>query len=505
MLFRWSYVRTLILTWFLLLASHLSAQIYPSEAASFYALRIPFRAEKIKDAHTYTFKFARSRYDQDAPFEKAVFLKTTQPANVVIADLPEFDLGYSWQVEYFDAKGRKIKESEIFHFRTLGRQGDKYRVRVIEDKYRNKDLFFFADYADGLFNMEGKAIWNLPSNVSGNEVSGYKSDVELTSQSTVTFLAGNKAFEIDYNGQQLWEAPPVYDRARNVPMYNYHHELTRLKNGNYMVIASVLLDRKIPPGFLNPPKKDSVYNMIDFGVLVEYDATGRQVWSWRSSEYFTDEQIFRKKFVDGRISPNTHMNAFCFDEARSVIYCGFKDINKIVKIKYPENKVLAEYSGTLQNGERIFQKQHTIGVNAEGNLYIFNNNNGRMANFSPMEAVAGEDLADSIAEVTILREYGHDSVGYEKVWDFKCNFDRQAPAASSRAGNVSQLRDGNYFVCMGGTPRIFIVTAKKEVLFNAIVEKWDDEEQQWKPFPQYRATPVYADDLDKLIFTALPE
>ena len=63
---------------------------------------------------------------------------------------------------------------------------------------------------------------------------------------------------------------------------------------------------------------------------------------------------------------------------------------------------------------------------------------------------------------------------------------------------MTELPDGNMFVCMGASNRIFIINKEKQVLFNALVEQWDEVQRAWQPFPQYRAAPVSLADIDMM-------
>ena len=127
------------------------------------------------------------------------------------------------------------------------------------------------------------------------------------------------------------------------------------------------------------------------GTIIEYDSSKNIVWSWKSSGYFTDADLFTKKSPKGELVASTHQNSFFFDEKERCIYTSFRDINRVVKIEYPSGRILAQYGENyLHNpaitADGLFYGQHCCRTSAAGDLYLFNNNfKGRGA---PLDASA---------------------------------------------------------------------------------------------------------------------
>lgn len=497
------YIKQLAFIVFLLLTQKLSAQVYPAEGADVFALKVPLKIDRRQGITTYVFKIAEGLLHDNESFRKGTFLPVRIENNIAIADLSSFDKPYSWMAEGYAANGEKILETDIYHFRARLQKQENYRLRVIENKYTDSTLSFFVDYTNSLFQLSGNVTWQLPPEIPGMKGRNQKNDIKISPENTITFLANGNAYEVDYAGNLLWQEGVTREQAASDTRFSYHHQFTRLKSGNYMVLGSEVLSRVIPAQFLESKKGDSVYRGIDFGVLAEYNAKNELVWIWRSSDHFASEELFKKKQRNGKLYPGTHMNAFYLDETEGVVYCGFRDINRIVKIKYPEKKILAEYSVDEFAGDAYFQKQHSIRKDSDDNLLIFNNRNGSMAQMDSGSMIIGEDPTDSIASVVIYKESQHKRNKLEKVWEYNCVIDSETSPISVRGGSFRQLRDGNYFVCMGGTPRIFIINKQKEILYNAVVERWSEQEMKWELFPQYRATPVYSDELEKVIYKSV--
>ena len=480
----------------LLKSSVLSATTYPAEGASFFARRIPFVAEKMKGADRYRFKIYEGRIEEGRKIKESPFFEEERTTNELIAELPLFNVEYSWWVEYLDKSGEKIGKSKIVHFRVLGPDEQHYRIRVLENKYPDSTLCFFLDGCDALYNLKGEVVWYMADKRDpAKQLS--KIDIRLSPFNTVTYIAGGQGYEVDYNGNVLWSTPPGDTANRKV--LNYHHELRRLSSGNYMTLINEVQDRWRPKDMVDG--KDSLYKDVVFDAIVEYNDEGKTVWEWHSAPFFSNEEIFSKRTKHGDFNPRTNLNAFCFDEKSEILYASFRHISKIFKISYPDKAVLSRYTGKRKNG---FLKQHSVNINLDGDFYFFSNGNGSPANISIAESAIDDDLQDTVARIIVLSEVAGDTNNYTKKWEFPCMIDSEASPTSTRAGSVQQLADGSYFVCMGATPRIFIVNKNKEILYNAIVEQWNNGDQMWLPFLQYRASPLTINEFDKLINGSIP-
>ncbi len=131
--------------------------------------------------------------------------------------------------------------------------------------------------------MEGLPVWYLPDieGINGEEYN--PRDIKITQHGTLTFLFENRgAYEINFKGDVLWKAPRKND-VTNDTAENYHHELTRLANGHYMVMGNdyALWSKDAAPGpgsnVIFPDEQTdssadySSFQHVDFGTIVEYD------------------------------------------------------------------------------------------------------------------------------------------------------------------------------------------------------------------------------------------
>lgn len=497
-----AYSRFLLTIFLSVLALGAFGQVYPPERAALTATRLPLQVPERKEVAAYTYLIAAGNFDSIPPFRKSVVVSEKRSTNTAVVQLPLYDQEYTWQVVYKDARGKVLGESALGHFRVLSQQGKganvRSRVRVLSNEYTDTGLCFFVDVTGALYNMKGEVLWHLPRTSEDFLPESAMNATKVTAAGTITFVMGNKGYEIDYAGKPLWITPAIANEGHEGLTYRYHHDFTRLSNGHYMVLSADTKDIKPPD---EPGDRPARVMNGDLGTIIEFDASGNEVWRWRSAEYFTGNDLFRRMTITGAYNTTSHMNAFHVDEEKGFVYAGFRDLSRIVKIRYPGKQVVADYND--DGRDAAFLKQHSIGTTSDGLLCVFSNNNGRLVQIPMAERIAGEDMRDTIASVVLLREHEADS-SYSKVWEFECAIDREAPAATTRGGNVQELADGSLFVCMGASPRIFIVNRAKKVLYNAVVEIWDPGSEQWTPYQQYRAYPVTRSQMDKLILKSVP-
>lgn len=489
-----------------------NAQIKPSNGAVLNYRLGGFTTEKHLNAKKYVIEVIVDSAEDEHDFErhpKQIYSTTTGKTAM---QLPSFGTKYTWRYTCYDKADKMLFKSPMYHFRTaainipdtgLG----SVRIRVINNLFDNDtSLYFFSDNIKSLINIKGEVLWQFPesSEFSGGNIS--IRDMKITPQGTITFITGVKIYEIDYDGKVLWEGPNTGEVGLDTIEY-YHHEFTRLPNGHYMVLGQYnelrklnnIADTALFPNanhYIN--KGDGIYyRLAPFGSIIEYDTNGKVVWSCKTGNYFKEEDIF----ISGskvRMPGNTHMNAFFFDTKNNVIYISFRDINKILKIKYPSGELLASYGAALPSedknvtGDGLFFGQHSCRINKAGNLYLFNNNK------SVHNAPRGS-ATEYIAQVLVLKEPKLPNDKLQVMWKFDCDIDDNAKSSTGGGGSVYELDGGGYLVCMGTTNRVFITTNTKKILWNAVFEL-KDWQGNWQPFGGYRVSPVYRDQLiNKLV------
>ena len=495
----------------LLLPFIVRAQQLPKEGSLLNYRLIGFRFPA-KPLCKYTLEIARGTHFTEDSFDKKIIITQPSAQNKLIAEVPQFGRDYTWRTVYTDAK-KTITKSALHHFSTRDFKGvdsTLNRVRVIDTAVKYKDAYVFMEANRALYDMKGKPVWFLPviDNITSEWVPVL--DLQLTDQGTATFLFDAIAgYEVDYNGKIVFKTPKK-GKVNGDSIEYVHHEFKRLKNGHYMVIGSEIA--QWDKSFVAANDSTSLYFLLDnrranpinsafqrvpFGTIIEYDRKGNVVWSWRSSKYFKGSDIFNHLVRGDVIDVSAHENSFYFDEKNKYIITSFRDISRIIKITYPEGKVMKVWGEPLKQGKQeagngVYCRQHGVKMTAKGEIILYNNN---ACNFTGFPSVVMFDPNTSEDEVI------------NKTWEYKCPIEGQTGTTQTQyqftyGGNVLELPDGDIFVSMSTLySRSFIVSRDKKLLWSAIPERWNKETKLWENVFQFKASPVINHkDLEKFIW-----
>ncbi len=421
-----------------------------------------------------------------------------------IIELPFFGKSYTWRVI---GKGHKVLSTDknygLHHFSTTlipAVDTSQTRLRVLKQAVARKDAYVLLDGNRAMYDMGGNPIWYLP------DIDGFKTDKSLlrdlktSPQGNITFLYEERgAYEINLNGDILWKAPNN-GTVNGQGAEFYHHEFTRLSNGNYMILGSEYntWNQQMPSttdsGYLltHDDKKKRVADStkarlpsIPIGTIMEYNGNGDVVWSWRSSSYFRNSDIYYHTAKSGKPEVAVHENSFYFDEKDSFIYIGYRNISRILKLKYPENTVVASYGESYKLGEKdkgngLYCRQHSVRKSGDGYLYLFDNNC----------CIGGE----AMPRVQKYQETSNDITGLKKIWEYEGTIegivrDTNVKYNFQTGGNVLELKDKSLFINMSTIySKVFILDTNKNILWGAIPERWNTIDKKWEMVYQYRAS-----------------
>jgi len=492
----------------------LSAQILPKEGSNLNYRLIGFSFPPGKQTGNYKIEIAMGNYTVKDSFERHIIQTEVCTTNKKIIEVPSFGREYTWRVIY--AGNISAENNSMQHFRTMispDIEARNIRVRILKNAEKFKDVYVFVDGNRVLYDMAGNPVWFL--NIKGLDPLQAVRDMKLSPFGTITFLQGDREYEINYNGDILWKGPNNVV-AGGDDLEHYHHELTRLANGHYMTLGVEHGLCQLPGSadtgmhILGYDKtkwenNNAGYKKIDLGTVLEYDAAGNLIWSWRSSTYFfgSDIDYYRNPVPDDKYNIDVHENGFFFDEKDSIIYISFKNLNRIIKVKYPEGTVLNTYGelykpGLLQSGGRLFCSQHSCLHAQSGALLVYNNNYCNPG---------------SLPEIIAFREPGYGKDSLVKIWEYTCTVEGgnkdsadglQKMYSWPFGGNVIELPDTSLFVCMGGNySKLFILNKNKKIVWSALPEKWDLHENKWIPSPVgYRASVITDHQaLEKLVWS----
>ncbi|HRO73984.1 MAG TPA: aryl-sulfate sulfotransferase, partial [Saprospiraceae bacterium] len=405
---------------------------------------------------------------------------------------------------------RIINTSPYIHFRTgyyptIDTQ--LYRLKIFDNSKKSKDIYILMDHTAVIYDLQGQPLWYMPSTKLTADKNLQLRDIKPTMHGTFTATGSNTAFEFDYNGKKIWQAPNNGE-VSGENSENYHHEFTKLNSGNYMVAASQKKDLRIPANYeideqyiiggMFTKKGNDYYREIKTDNLIEYDSNGKVIWYWKATDHFSDSEFINTKGLSPNgLAEDMHMNSFFFDENEKVIYLSFRNLNELIKIEYPSGKILKRYgtvwlNDTLKSNKRMFYGQHCIFKTADGEIYLFDNNTNNQLM---------TDNKTPVPYAVILKE-NNSKTGIEKFWDFPCDIDSNAEAFCTSGGSVVSLDNGDMLVNMGNAGRIFIVRKDKTVTWNAMPQAIDGN-GKWIPVGQYRTNYIKAEDITTFIFNSI--
>ncbi|MCW3122326.1 MAG: hypothetical protein JWQ38_1818 [Flavipsychrobacter sp.] len=485
------------------------AQVLPAEGRSLNYRLVGFSFPPASiAAKGFEVQIAAGTYNKEDSFGKNIINTISGKEPKMIGEVPSFGKEYTWRSVEIDAATVKTY-SALHHFKTsFSNDIDTSitRVRIIDTAQAYRDAYVFLDGCNTLYDMKGRPVWYLPTDGLGG--TACTRDLKATSFGTITFINNDEAYEVNYDGELVWKAPnngKVSGEAKE----HYHHGLDRLSNGHYMVMGNeTVYGKRGGKGdnsfFVSFKYKnelgatDSNYMPVRFGTIIEYDEQGNVAWSWKSSDYFKETDLHNYKpgdGIDGIGMMDMHENAFSFDEKNKIVYVSFKNISRIVKVKYPEGTILNEYgekykTGVPQKGNDLFCNQHACKVSAIGCLFLFNNNGCNPGALPKLKKLT-EPAVGSSGQL-------------KKVWEYVCTTEKNVNTSFPMGGNIIELPDESVFACMGSMySKVFIVTPQKKLLWSALPEKWNAEEKRWKPVSQYRASIIYdREQLERMIWNS---
>ena len=354
---------------FLLITATCSAQLFPVEGSMICFRLIGFSYPAQAGAIKYTVQVARGNYNAEAQFEKNIVTTFQSKTNRTIAEVPAFGAQYTWRITVLSA-GNKTAKSPFYHFGTIitpNVDPALSRLRITTPAKKYKNAYVLLDGARVMYNMKGEPVWFLPGTEQKRNQEAYPRDLKLTPQGTLTFLTGGQPYEITYNGDIRW----LYRGNKpNHSIDSFHHEFTRMHNGHYMAMR--FENELFPfPAYSDKIARNAAdsalfYHNIHCNAIAEYDEDNHIVWHWSGFDYIKNSDLFRHYANDSAFDiKDLHENSFYFDEKNKFVYISFRNINRIIKIRYPEGDVVNTYGplytpGTTKMTNDLFCYQHSI-------------------------------------------------------------------------------------------------------------------------------------------------
>jgi hypothetical protein len=421
--------------------------------------------------------------------EKNSLIDQLDSSGVTIIGNLSFGKSYGWQVFAYDSIGRQIGRSENYSFtitRSPWLDSTRFRTRIINnDTADNAGGLVCLDFMRTIIDRQGFPVWFFPETNAEIKTAPTIRDLRFTHDGNITFLTERNIYECDELGKILWKGPDDGKISGDTSEF-YHHCFRKLNSGNYMVLGNKYVYVKIPYALdsskynQDPDIKmmnSELYKKVEFGTIIEYDSSGKVLWSWDSQHYLSLEDIFYRKMTADMPLVNAHLNSFDIDEKTGIVYAGFRNFNRVVVIDKETGQVLNSIgakmpSGEARSGDGFFIQQHDSRILPNGNLAVFNN-----------DSVSKEGVVSSVIIFSLPKSLEEES---RILWKFNCNFDSLTNGKSPKFGNITALPNGHFLVCMGSLNRLIEIDDNNKIYWDCFTENSVDG-KIWQPFADYRA------------------
>jgi hypothetical protein len=502
-------ILSLLLVVFFNMPHWVAAQIFPKEGSVLNYRLVGFSSPTASNAGNCKIEIAAGYYSTADSFRKNIISSIPEFKNRLIAEVPAFGSQYTWRV-VAAGSGHVALNSALHHFSTMmipEADTNNIRLRITVPAAKYKDAFVFLDATGVLYDMKGRPVWFLPGKEALKNGPVVIRDMKMTLAKTITFSIDEEGgYEIDYSGNILWRTPHN-GLVSGDDGEHWHHEFTRLSNGHYMALAQEFQYWKkqsfaedsilviVPKNKIIPGQNDTTCDRTPMATIIEYDAKGKVVWSWKSSDHLVSSDLFyRGKSGEGRLM-HAHENSFFFDEKSKNIYLSCRNLARIIKLKYPAGNIERVYGGdnakpgTARMGTGLFCGQHSCKISRKGYLYLYNNN------------LCNPGLPPS---VVMMKEPVTAKESLKKIWEFQCPVDTAVHGGYPSGGNVAELPGNEILVSMAyPDSKVFITGLNKEILWSSVTEKWNASSAKWESVNLYRASIIPSrKELEALVWNA---
>ena len=434
---------------FFLFSFSFSDLINPENASTLNYIHVLFEWEQESYASTYNFQL-----DTSLNFNNPIVDINNESLIYIDTENINWETTYYWRVRPVDINGASGEWIDTLSFTIGSTRSNAYSINYNDNQYSNGVTIFssFFNYYSAMIDQNGNEIWNT----GNSELVYYNTDFngQLFGCQLDNSLEHNiPGVEFDIDSNILWQEP-------NEDFF--HHELIKLKNGNYLGLVE-----ELQPGPIAPGPWSAQFQAIGYladGVtpelfwvgdrIVEWDKdTNEEVWSWSVFDYYSmqdydiEGETWYQAFYDGRYDW-THINALypVYDEYNNVesIYLSCRHLSRISKVNYETKEIDFNLgremtSGDVNCGQDIgFSFPHSVTVLENGNIVTLDNGNLSTL-WLDTEYSTSRALELSVTET-------ENSCETSIEWEYSLPEELFGFAS----GNVQKLDNGNYLIVTVG-------------------------------------------------------
>jgi hypothetical protein len=220
------------------------------------------------------------------------------------------------------------------------------------------------------------------------------------------------------------------------------HDVNLLSNGHYMILGfekrTMDLSKIVDGGKTNAS--------VNAAVLIETDRTGTIFWLWNSFDHYAITDVTPDVDLTMQAIDFTHANSFLEDSEGNILI-SLRHLDEISKIDRKTGNLLWRVGGTFCknnqfvfvndtiNGFFGFSHQHSISLQSNGNILLYDNGN----------------IKDPAYSRVVEYKMNFSNKTITKVWEYRPSPDVITP----NMGTANRLMNGNTIITFG--------TAKTEI------------------------------------------
>jgi hypothetical protein len=455
---------------FLFFSIPATANIFPGNGASLNFTQVMFEYDEAPGATTYVITIRSA----DPGENRMPIVVENSSLAVMISEGLAFGKNYTWNYEAF-IKEKSIFKSADFSFSIKNYfLVDSSRFRTIifhSDKALYHDDLVLLDYTGTIIDRKGRPVWFFPYIPKDGASAPNFRNMRMTQDGTITYQDANNCYEVDLTGNIIWQAPND-GQVSGAPSEFYHHDFRKLNDGTYLTCSYQFADE---PNLYNP----SLITKVRYNTMIQYDAQGAVLWSWNEKDHVSKDIIFKGYAADAASVEGTHMNGFDYDYKNDGIVMSFRNNSSIIRIDKKTGNVIyalgIDTPGHAPgNYEFFFAKQHGPQVLPDGQILVYNNN-------------VKDSGGPSFPHIEIFNEPVNGRPA-SIAWDYEFRPHGYIKGLKGKEGYAMMLPNKNILVCTGTGNSSCEVTPDKQMVWEAVFERYDDAEKKWTGFNNYRTT-----------------
>ena len=421
----------------LVICTSLGAEMLPENGTTLNYTQVFFRWNQIPSVESYQFTIQNMETGEESQ-------QNLSQNSVLFTEFIDWNSTYTWFVCGLVTDGSAPFCSEIYSF----------DINPLPDYFPGTNNIFIDEtlYQDGVTVMDieslnfsgginrfGTPIWFVDRNLF---------DIRFTfthflPNGNVIGFEPNKGYEIDLNGNRIFETPDGY---------SLHHDFIKTSRNTYFLISATIEDQYCPEE-CNEMLPDEIPWQGD--TFREFDQDGNEIWSWNTFDYFdsTEYNPYYVQTYNGNYEMDwTHSNSVFFDVNSESVFVSARNLSRITKIDYASKDLIWNMGQTDFMNEIYFEEdlnfsqQHSVQVLDNGNLLFFDNH--RYLNPELSRCIEVEyDEANHSASI---------------VWEHEL----PAELFSGSRGECDRLENGNTLITAGRTGNTLEVTPNNEVVWH---------------------------------------